>query len=38
MYSFTRSLMGLKLARMLTHVSVVVSSTSTREMPSTPTW
>ena len=38
MYSFTRSWIGRKLARMLIHVSVVVSSTSTSEMPSTPTW
>ena len=30
MYSFTRVLMGLKLARMLIQVSVVVSTTSTR--------
>ena len=37
MYSFTRSLMGRKLARMLIQVSVVVSTTSTRLMPSMPT-
>ena len=37
MYSFTRVWMGPKLARMLTAVSSVVSSTSTSEMPSTPT-
>ena len=37
MYSFTRSLIGVKLARMLIHESVVVSTTSTSERPSTPT-
>ncbi len=37
MYSLTRSLMGRKLARMLIQVSSVVSTTSTRLMPSTPT-
>ena len=37
MYSFTRVVMGPKLARMLTIVRSVVSSTSTSEMPSTPT-
>ena len=37
MYSFTRVLMGLKLASRLIHVSVVVSTTSTRLMPSMPT-
>src|SRR3972149_3137798 len=36
MYSFTRSVIGLKLARMLIQVSSVVSTTSTRLMPSTP--
>ena len=38
MYSFTRSLIGPKLARMLIHVSVVVSTTRISEIPSTPTW
>ena len=38
MYSFTRSWIGEKLARMLIHVSVVVSTTRIREMPSTPRW
>ena len=37
MYSFTRVSMGPKLARMLMSVRTVVSSTSTSEMPSTPT-
>ena len=37
MYSFTRSLIGPKLARMLIHERVVVSTTSTSERPSTPT-
>ena len=36
MYSFTLVWMGLKLARMLIQVSVVVSTTSASEMPSTP--
>ncbi len=37
MYSLTRSLIGRKLARMLIQVSSVVSTTSTRLMPSMPT-
>ena len=37
MYSFTRVVIGPKLARMLIAVSSVVRSTSTSEMPSTPT-
>ena len=36
MYSFTRSLIGPKLARMLIQVRVVVSTTRASEMPSTP--
>ena len=36
MYSFTRSLIGEKLARMVIQVRVVVSTTSARQMPSTP--
>ena len=36
MYSLTRVWIGLKLARMLIHVSVVVSTTSATDMPSTP--
>ncbi len=36
MYSFTRSLIGPKLARMLIPVSVVVSTTNASEMPSIP--
>ena len=39
MYSFTRVLMGPKLARMLIQLSAsVVSTTSSRLMPSMPTW
>jgi hypothetical protein len=37
MYSFTRVLMGPKLARIEIIVSNVVRSTNTNEMPSTPT-
>ena len=37
MYSFTRSLMGRKLARMLIQVRSVVRTTRTRLMPSMPT-
>ena len=37
MYSFTRVLIGPKLARIAIHVSVVVSTTSATDMPSTPT-
>ncbi len=36
MYSFTRSLIGPKLARMLIQDSVVVSTTSTTDSPSAP--
>ena len=36
MYSFTRSLIGEKLARMLIQVSVVVRTTSATDSPSTP--
>ena len=37
MYSFTRSLIGEKLARMEIQVSVVVRTTIATERPSTPT-
>ncbi len=37
MYSFTRVWIGRKEARMLIHVSVVVSTTSASDRPSTPT-